>query len=153
MSSEDTNSKRDRQHRNSGNFLKTLEAARQGTKTLWGQLVRQVYDRFILAGNFCLLGIVFWVIGQLWYNGTKIIDSLKKRAFKTGIGTILRAFCCGIAAFMTSPKYSQVPGTQGDPVGRLQGQGAVEVDVETASASRRSGNKVMQADTSLDVMA
>ena len=49
-----------------GDFLKTLEAAGQGTKTLWSRLVRQVYDRFVLAGNFCSLGIVFWVIGQLW---------------------------------------------------------------------------------------
>ena len=36
-----------------GEFLKTLEVARQGTKTLWSQIVRQVYDMFILAGNFC----------------------------------------------------------------------------------------------------
>ena len=39
-------------------FLKTLEAAGQGRKTLWAQLVRQVYDKFMLAGNFCSLGIV-----------------------------------------------------------------------------------------------
>ena len=72
-----------------GDFLKTLEAARQGMKTLWARLVRQVYNRFVLTGNFCSLGIVFWVLGQLWYNGTKIIDSLKKRAFKMGVDTIL----------------------------------------------------------------
>ena len=40
-------------------FLKTLEAAGHGTKTLWFLLVRQVYDKFVLAGNFCSLGIVF----------------------------------------------------------------------------------------------
>ena len=48
-----------------GEFLKTLEAAGHGTKALWSWLVRQVYDKFVLAGNFCSLGIVFWVIGQL----------------------------------------------------------------------------------------
>ena len=41
-----------------GRFLKILEAAGQGTKTLWARLVRQVYDKFVLARNFCLLGIV-----------------------------------------------------------------------------------------------
>ena len=83
----------------------------------------------------------------------KIIDLMKKRAFKTGIGTILRAFFCGIAAFMTSTKYSQAPGSQADPVGGLQGQGALDVDIKAALAARRSGNKVMQADMSPDVMA
>ena len=41
-----------------GRFLKTLEAAGQGTKTLWAWLVRQVYNKLVLAGNFCSLGIV-----------------------------------------------------------------------------------------------
>ena len=35
-----------------GDFLKTLEATGQGKKTLWAHLVRQVYDKFILTGNF-----------------------------------------------------------------------------------------------------
>ena len=72
-----------------GEFLKTLEAAGHGTKTLWSRLVRQVYDKFVLARNFCFLGIVFWVLGQLWHNGTQIVGSLKKRAFDMGLGTIL----------------------------------------------------------------
>ena len=41
-----------------GQFLKTLEAAGKGTKTLWAHLVRQVYDKLVIAGNFCLIGIV-----------------------------------------------------------------------------------------------
>ena len=61
-----------------GEFLKTLEAAGHGTKTLWARLVRQVYDKFVLAGHFCSLGIVFWVLGQLWHNGMKIVGALKK---------------------------------------------------------------------------
>ena len=44
-----------------GEFLKTLEAAGHRTKTLWSRLVRQVYDKFMLAGNFCSFGIVFWI--------------------------------------------------------------------------------------------
>ena len=51
-----------------GRFLKSLEATGQGTKPLWARLVRQVYDKFVVAGNFCLLGIVFWVLGHLAYN-------------------------------------------------------------------------------------
>ena len=81
-----------------------MEAAGHGTKTLWARLVRQVYDKFVLAGNFCSLGIVLWVLGQLGYNGTQIISALKERAFKMGLSTILRAFCYGIVAFMTNPK-------------------------------------------------
>ena len=54
---------------------------------------------------------------------------------------------------MTSTKYSQTPGTQADTAGGLQGQGAIDVDIEAAMAARRSGNNVMQADPSLDMMA
>ena len=74
-------------------------------------MVRQVYDKLVLSGNFCSLGIVLWVLGQLGYNGTQIINALKERAYKMGLATILRAFCCGIAAFMTNPKYADVPGS------------------------------------------
>ena len=51
-----------------------------------------------------------WVLGQILYNGTQIVQSLKQRALATKVGTVLRAFCCGVAAFVTDPKYSQVPG-------------------------------------------
>ena len=30
-----------------GRYLKTLEAAGMGTKTLWAHLVRQVYDKLV----------------------------------------------------------------------------------------------------------
>ena len=64
----------------------------------------------------------------------------------------MRVFCCGIAAFMTSTKYSQTPGAQTDITGGLQGQGATNIDIEAASTTRRSGNDVMQAAPILDVM-
>ena len=96
-----------------GQFLKTLEAAGQGTKTLWAKLVRQVYNKIVLAGNFCSLGIVLWVLGQLGYNGTQIVKALKEQAYKLGLATILRAFCCGIAALITNPKYADVPSVKG----------------------------------------
>ena len=80
-----------------GQFLKTLEAAGKGTKTLWAHLVRQVYDKLVRAGNFCSIGIVLWVRSQLGYNGTQIVLALKEQAYKLGLATILRAFCCGIA--------------------------------------------------------
>ena len=71
-----------------------------------------------------MLGIVLWVIGKLWYNDMKIINSLKQQAFNIGIGIILRAFVCGVAAFVTNPKYSQVLGSRDVVEERLQGQEA-----------------------------
>ena len=88
-----------------GSFLKTLEAAGQGTKTLWARLVRMFYDKIVVAGNLCSIGVLAWIFGQLTYIGSKILDALKGQAFKLGIATILRAFCCGIAAFILKAKY------------------------------------------------
>ena len=108
-----------------------MEAAGQGTKTLWAKLVRQVYDKIVLARNFCFLGIVLWVLGQLGYNGTQIVKALKDQAYKLGLATILRAFCCGIAAFITNPKYADVLVGQGNQVNRLPRQDST-LDVESA---------------------
>ena len=91
-----------------GKFLKTLEAAGQGTKTLWAKLVRQVYGKLLIAGNFCSIGIVLWAIGQLGYNGSKIVTALKTQSYQLGLATIIRAFCCGIAAFLLKSKYDKV---------------------------------------------
>ena len=91
-----------------GQFLKTLEATGKGTKTLWVQLVRQVYGKLLIAGNFCSIGIVLWAISQLGYNGTQIVKALKKQAYQLGLATILRAFCCGITAFLLKSKYDNV---------------------------------------------
>ena len=109
-------------------FLKTLEAAGQGTKTLWAKLVCQVYDKIVLAGNFCSLGIVVWVLSQLGYNGAKIVKAFKDQAYKLGLATILQAFCCGIMAFIINPKYADVPVNQ---VQRLPRQDSTR-DVESA---------------------
>ena len=88
-----------------GSFLKTLEAAGQDTRTLWARLVRLFYDKIVVAGNLCSIGVVAGILGQLIYNGTKILEALKGQAYKLGIATILRAFCCGIAAFILKAKY------------------------------------------------
>ena len=87
-----------------GCYLKTLEAAGLGTKTLWAHLVRQVYDKLVTTGSFCLIGIVFWALSQLGYNGTQIVKALKEQVYKLGLVTILRALCCGITAFLLKPK-------------------------------------------------
>ena len=60
-----------------GEFLKTLEAARKETKSLWSWLVQMLYDEFILVGNVCSISVCTWVQGQLFYNGTQIVQSLK----------------------------------------------------------------------------
>ena len=88
-----------------GQFLKTLEAAGKDTKTLWAGLVCQFYDKMVVVGNLCSIGIVVGVLGQLAYNGTKILEALKGQAYRLGLATILRAFCCGIAAFILKAKY------------------------------------------------
>ena len=107
-----------------------------------------MYDRFILIGNFCSLGIVLWIVGQLGYNGTKIIDSLKQHAFNTGIGTILRAFCCGVAVFITNPKYSQVPRAKDDVEEGLQRQEATAGDKGADWARLKQGSELMHGPAS-----
>ena len=75
-----------------------------------------------------MLLLVCWIVSQLWYNGTKIIWSLKQRAFYTVLGTILQAFCSGIATFITNPKYSPVPEARED-MERLQEQDVDSDDI------------------------
>ena len=65
------------------------------------------YDKIVVAGNLCSIGVLAWILGQLTYNGSKILDALKGQAFKLGIAMILRAFCCGIAAFILKAKYEE----------------------------------------------
>ena len=60
------------------------------------------------AGSFCPIGIVFWALSQLGYNGTQIVKALNKQAYQLGLATILRAFCCVIAAFILKSKYDNV---------------------------------------------
>ena len=90
-----------------GQFLKTLEAAGQDTKTLWASLVRRFYDKVLVLGNLCSIGVVIGILGQVCYNGSKILEALKGQAFQLGIAAILRAFCCGIAPFLIKEKYGE----------------------------------------------
>ena len=60
-------------------------------------------------------------------------------------------FCCGVTTFITNPKYSKVLGNQGDPVGRLQGQKAIEDNVEASLITRRQGSDVLSGTESPDV--
>ena len=47
-----------------------------------------------------------------------------------GLATILRAFCCGIAAFMMNLKYADVPGSHVNHASRLQGQDSTMEDLD-----------------------
>ena len=90
-----------------------------------------MYDKLVIARNISSLGVICYLIGQLWYNGSKIIKSLKIREFQPNLTAILRAFCCGIAAFVVSPKYSQVIRQQEDvEEGR---QSSLSADGDSAS--------------------
>ena len=89
-------------------FLRALGPVRDRAHLPGTSFFQKACSWFIIVGNCCSLLLVCWIVSQLWYNGTKIIQSLKQRAFHTCLGTILRAFCCGIATFITNPKYSPV---------------------------------------------
>ena len=60
-----------------------------------------------------------------------------------GLGTILCAFCCGIAAFVTSPKYAHVPGNHVGPTEILQGQDSTVDDIESARPSNGPSHDIM----------
>ena len=114
-----------------GAFMKTLEEAGRGTKTLWAHLVRTMYNKLVIAGNISSLGVIIYLVGQLWYNGSKIIQSLKIREFQPTFTAMLRAFCCGVASFVISPKYSQAIRQQEDVEGGCQGSLSEEEDSTT----------------------
>ena len=107
-----------------------------------------VYDRFVVIGNFCLLGIVFWVVSQLWYNDTQIVESLKQQRFNTGIGTVLRAFCCGDAAFVPNPKYLQVPRAKDDVEEGLHRQETTPGDMGADWVRMKQGSELMHGPAS-----
>ena len=111
--------------------MKTMEEAGQGTKTLWAHLVCTMYDKLVIAGNISSLGVIIYLVGQLWYNGSKIIQSLKIREFQPTFTAILQAFCCGIASFVVSSKYSQAIQQQKDVEGGHQGSLSEEEDSTT----------------------
>ena len=108
--------------------MKTLEDSGRGTKTLWAHPVRTMYNKLVIAGNISSLGVIYYLIGKLWYNGSKIIKSLKIREFQPTFTATLRAFCCGVASFVISPKYSQAIRQQEDVEGRRQSSLSEEED-------------------------
>ena len=129
-------------------FLRALEPVGNETQTPVTKIFQKAYDWFVIVGNCCSLLLVCWNVGQLWYNGTKIIWSLKQRAVHTGLGTFLRYFCCGIAAFKTNPKYSPVPETRED-MERLQEQDVNSDDIGSIWIKLTQGDSVMEGPASL----
>ena len=92
--------------------------------------------------------MVCWIVSQLWYNGTKIILSLEQQAFHTSLGTILCAFCCGIATFIINPKYAPVPEARED-LERLQEQDVNPANIEPTWIRLTQGDSMMEGPTSL----
>ena len=82
-----------------------------------------MYNKMVIAGNISSLGVICYIICQLWYIGTKIIQSLTLQEFKTSITTILRAFFCGVAVLVTNCRCSLVSGPPEDVEEGLQGPG------------------------------
>ena len=99
----------------------------------------QVYDKLVRAGSFCSIGIVFWALVQLGYNGTHFVKVLKEQAYKLGLATILRAFCCSIAAFILKPNYDNMLVTHAQ---RPSGQSfAKDVEAATSQEELRGGSE------------
>ena len=90
-----------------------------------------VYDKLVIGGNIRSLRVIIYLAGQLWYNGSKIIQSLKIREFQPTFTAMLRAFCCGVALFVISPKYSQAIRQQEDVEGRCQSSLSEEENAAT----------------------
>ena len=128
-------------------FLRALGPAGDEPNRYPYWFFQKTYNNFVVFGNFCSLVMVCWIIGQLWYNGTTILNALRQRAFKTRLGTILRAFCCGIATFITNPKYSRMSDTR-DDVERLQEQEIVADDIGAIWIKLTQTDSVMEGPTS-----
>ena len=73
----------------------------------------------------------------------KIVKSLKQCAFNTGIGNVLQAFCCRVAAFITNPKYSQVPGAKDNVEEGLQRQETTTCDMGADWVRMKQGSELM----------
>ena len=90
-----------------------------------------MYDKLVIAGNISSLGVIIYLVGQLWYNGCNLIQSLKIREFQPTFTAILQAFCCGIASFVVSFKYSQAIRQHEDVEGGCQGSLSEDEDSTT----------------------
>ena len=86
-----------------------------------------------------------WIVCQLWYNGSRIIRSLEQHA---SLGTLLRAFCCGIATFIINPKYTPVSEAREDQE-RLQEQDIDVTNIEPAWMRLTQGGNFMEGPASM----
>ena len=56
-------------------------------------------------GNGCALLLVYWLGGQLWYNGAQVLET---RGSGISLGTCCKVLCCGMAALLVKPDYGPV---------------------------------------------
>ena len=70
-----------------------------------------MYSWLALLGNSCLLLLVSWLGGQLWYNGSRILGT---RGSSISLGMFCKASYCGMAALQAKPDYDPVVGARED---------------------------------------
>ena len=92
-------------------FLRSLETI--GTRPQASKVCAPDQTSGWLArlGNGCLLLLVCWLGGQLWYNGSRILGT---RGSSISLGMFCKASCCGMAALRVKPDYDPVVGAQED---------------------------------------
>ena len=83
-----------------------------------------------------------WITDQLCSNDTKIIWSWQQRVVHAGLGNLLQASWCRIAAVMMNPKYSPVSEVRED-MARLQEQDVYSGDIGSIGIKLTQGHNVM----------
>ena len=103
---------------------------------------QKAYGWSIIVGDDCSLCLVCWITDQLCSNDAKIIWSWQQRVVHAGLGNLLQASWCGIAAVTTNPKYSTVSEVRGDRT-RLQEQDSSSSDIGAIRIKPTQGDNVM----------
>ena len=62
-------------------------------------------DLWVRLGNGCALLLVCWLGGQLWYNGSRVLET---RGSSISLGMFCKVLCCGMAALLVKPDYGPV---------------------------------------------
>ena len=122
--------------------LRALGPVRNMTRTSGTHFCQKAYGWSIIVGNDCSLLLVCWITNQLCSNDAKIIWSWQQRVVHAGLGNLLQAFWCGIAAVTTNPKYSPVSEFRED-MARLQEQDVDSSDIGAIGIKLTQEDNVM----------
>ena len=90
-------------------FLRSLETT--GTRPQASKVCAPDQTSGWLAplGNGCSLLLVCWLGGQLWYNGSRILET---RGSSISLGMFCKVLCCGMATLLVKPDYGPFVGAR-----------------------------------------